>query len=364
MAFDSICIVGTGFIGASIGLALKRHGIGRLIVGVDRLDVVMRARERGACDGAVPETQVAEAVKVADLIVLSMPMKDMLTSLDTIAESVKPGAVVIDTGVTKRALGSWARTVLPESVTYVGTHPLVGGTGRTGVEAADGALFDNSLWVVCPDDGVPADKLREVAELLKRLGARLVKLPPKEHDLIDAAVRELPAFVAVALLNMVEDLEIDLKGVGALAGSGMRELTRIAAGAGDTLKDYATTNRDALLLMVRRFQGELGRLLESLDRGDLETSFERARAFRERIPEQPRGFVTSHADILLHVHRRPGVFAKITGVLQQNNINLLDIESIRARNGDGSLRLTFETLVDAQKAADVLAKEGFSIRKG
>ena len=70
--FHQITIVGTGLIGGSFGLAVKKHGFRGTVVGCDRKPVLAKARKLGAIDRAVGDPIAASAG--SDLVFLATPV--------------------------------------------------------------------------------------------------------------------------------------------------------------------------------------------------------------------------------------------------------------------------------------------------
>lgn len=203
------------------------------------------------------------AVRGADLVILCTPVGTFSHLLDTIGPALAPGAIVTDVGSTKASVVHAARTGIPKSARFVGSHPMAGSEKR-GVEHARADLFEDALCIVTPDDASDADAVAQVEGFWQRLGMRTTRISPVEHDRRLANVSHLPHAVAAALLSMQEPASLEL------AGKGFADTTRVAGGDGGLWRDIFMDNRDNLLASIERLSGELGRLAARLRNGDEE----------------------------------------------------------------------------------------------
>ena len=215
--------------------------------------------------GAVDEhyDNPAAAVRDADLVVLCTPVGTFGRLLDAIGPALAPGAVVTDVGSTKASIVQAARTSVPLSARFVGSHPMAGSEKR-GVEFARADLFRGALCIVTPDEATDPEALAKVEGFWQRLGMRTRRLSPVEHDRRLAEVSHLPHAVAAALVAMQDDASLDL------AGKGFADTTRVAAGDAGLWRDIFLDNRDNVLSSIERLSGELARFAARLRNGDTE----------------------------------------------------------------------------------------------
>ncbi len=141
-----VVIVGTGLIGASFGLALRKAGFDGAITGVSSARAIADAAAAGAIDGGAP---LEEAVPRADLIFLSQTIGRILDTIRRLDPLVQPGALVTDAGSTKCEIVDLARQCITRAQ-FLGGHPMAGKEKR-GASAADGELFRNRTWILTPD---------------------------------------------------------------------------------------------------------------------------------------------------------------------------------------------------------------------
>jgi prephenate dehydrogenase len=287
---DRLLIAGVGLIGASLGLALRERGLVGEVVGLGRSAENLRvARRRGAIDRA--ERDPARAAHDVDLVVVATPVGTIAPLVATLARTLPPDAVITDVGSVKasvvadveRALGATARR-------FCGSHPIAG-LDRAGAEAAERDLFEGRRCILTPTRRTAPVARRRVLALWRAVGMRVEALPARRHDRLYAQVSHLPQSVATALVNAANESEAGGRAL-AYAGTGFRDVTRIAKGSPVVWRDILLANRTAMLAAFDRFSTTLGRLRAAVDAGDadaIETELRRASAARRKLdPAGPR----------------------------------------------------------------------------
>ena len=269
----TVAIVGTGLIGASFGLALRKAGFGGAIVGVSSEPAIRAALAAGAIDRGAP---LAEAAAEADLIFLSQTIERILDTLHHLEPLVRPGALVTDAGSTKCEIVDTARWNV-KRCQFLGGHPMAGKEVR-GASAADPDLFRDRVWALTPDN--PSDletpAAREFRGWLELIGARIVILDADEHDRAVALTSHLPQLVSTALAaTLGQRLDDDQLTV---AGPGLLDSTRLALSPYDIWRDILATNADHIENALAAFVQELEHMRENLRTRQLQTEFDRAAA--------------------------------------------------------------------------------------
>lgn len=275
MPFERIAIIGTGLLGASVGLAIKAVLPGARIVGSDLSSEHARAaRKAGAVDSLAPP---AEGVRDADLVVVATPIGAMPAVFQQIASSLKADAIVTDTGSTKAHVMAWAGEYLPATVSFVGGHPMAGKTSA-GPAAADAALFREAVWCLTPSTAVPGPAVDALVGLIERVGARPYFLDPDEHDGLVASISHLPYLMAIGLVAHL-GREPGWREAATLAAGGFRYASHLSDSDPRMFADISATNRDNLVRRLDSYLAELHSLRDAIAAGDpgLRERYEQAR---------------------------------------------------------------------------------------
>ncbi|MFQ5745708.1 MAG: chorismate mutase [Gemmatimonadota bacterium] len=287
--FGPFLVVGLGLIGGSVALAVRRSG---LFADVRGWDLDPEARKLAVRAGAISadESDLAPALERAEVVLLALPVTAALDWVEEVGPSLRDGTVLVDVASTKRSLIG-AMDALPPHVEAVGAHPMAG-SELSGMGAARPDLFFGSTWALVASRRT-GDRAREaVRAILGAVGAEPFWTEAERHDRATAATSHLPYLLAAALARHVGDFG-DEEAALALAGPGLRDMTRLAASRPQVMADILRTNWAYVRDEVRRFQeglgGFVGRLEDQLS-GDLRPVLEAAAQARRRITKpRPEG---------------------------------------------------------------------------
>jgi cyclohexadieny/prephenate dehydrogenase len=283
--FDRVAFIGIGLIGASMALAMRRAKVTTSIVTCDNS---AKARKTALDLGIVNDAtkDYAKAVKDADLVVIATPVRSYEAIAKAIARHLKPGAIVTDVGSVKKEVIAAVKPHLPKNVHFVPGHPIAG-TEHSGPEAGFAELFQNRWSILTPPPRTSAKAVAKVAELWRRLGAKVDTMQPDHHDMVLAITSHLPHLIAYTIVGTATDLEGDLKReVIKYSASGFRDFTRIAASDPVMWRDIFLSNGPAVLEILQRFTEDLTALQKAIRKTDgktLEDLFTRTRAVRRSI---------------------------------------------------------------------------------
>ena len=280
---NRLTIIGVGLIGGSLARAVKRAGYCAEVVGSGRDKAhLQRAMELGIIDRY--ETDPARAVMDADVIVLAVPLGAMEEVLRAIAPQLKPDAVITDAGSAKGSVVAAAQAVFGEApAQFVPGHPIAG-TEQSGVEASLADLFKERRVILTPLPNTAAAALAAVRELWRQAGAEVVEMSVEHHDEVLAATSHLPHMLAFALVDTLARMHEQAE-IFRYAAGGFRDFTRIASSDPVMWRDICLANREAIVTMIDRFQGDLVVLREAILEGDgkrIEAIFSRAKEARDR----------------------------------------------------------------------------------
>jgi prephenate dehydrogenase len=279
-----IAIIGVGLIGGSIGLALKKSSPDIRIVGIPhREETIQEAINRGAIDEGT--TDPKKGVAEADIVFICTPINLIIPVLKEIAPALKKGAIVTDVGSSKGEIVSRADKIMPRGTYFVGGHPMAG-KEKVKIEAAEADLFKERIYILTPTSKTSKKALDQIAMLVSQLGAKVIEMDPKLHDLVVAGISHMPLAVAAALVGTVEYAEKGKDEMMRCAASGFRDTTRIASGDPILGVDMFTSNKKAVLKMLSAFKKSISRIEKMIKEGDpekIEKELELAKIFRDSI---------------------------------------------------------------------------------
>lgn len=285
--FEKIALVGIGLIGSSLARVIRREGLARHVAISTRSPATLkRAEELGLGDSYT--TDAEDAVRDADLVVVSVPVGSSGAVAEEIAPALKEGAILTDVGSTKASVIAQMQPHVPEGVHFIPGHPLAG-TEKSGPDAGFADLFDNRWCIFTPVPGTDPDALERLSEFWRRCGANIDTMDPQHHDMTLAIVSHLPHIIAYNIVGTADDLESVTKTeVIKYSASGFRDFTRLAASDPTMWRDVCLHNKDAILEMLARFSEDLAFLQRAIRWGDGDKLFDlftRTRAVRRSIIE-------------------------------------------------------------------------------
>lgn len=253
-------IVGLGLIGGSIAQALRGFEDFK-VVGTDKShEVCSRALERGLIDEMGENTE--DAIASADIVYLCMNPKGIIDMLAKHKDRFRPGALVTDVGGIKGAIMDGA-AVLPESVDFIGSHPMAG-KETSGVENADAAIFAGAHYIITPRENSRPENIA----LLRRMAAHMkfrdvVVTTPKEHDAIIAYTSQVMHILAVSVCD-----DPDLFRCRGFEGGSFRGCTRVAALDVPLWTELFSMNSAALCSVIKTLEDNLRAYRETIESGD------------------------------------------------------------------------------------------------
>ena len=283
--YPKIALIGIGLIGSSLARIVKREGLAEHIsITTRRVETLNRAEDLGLGDSY--SSDMADAVKDADLVIVSVPVGSSGAVAEAIASNLKSGAVVTDVGSTKVSVITQMQPHIPDGVHFIPGHPLAG-TEKSGPDAGFSDLFQNRWCILTPPEGTDAGEIAKLTRFWEACGSRVDTMDPPHHDLVLAIVSHLPHIIAYNIVGTADDLEsVTESEVIKYSASGFRDFTRLAASDPEMWRDVCLHNRDAILEMLSRFSEDLASLQRSIRWGDGEALFNlftRTRSIRKSI---------------------------------------------------------------------------------
>lgn len=340
-------IVGTGLIGGSIGLGLRRQGwhVSGRDTDPERLE---RARSVGALDAAGTDLG-------ASLVVVATPASSVAgLAAEVLADPARPDELVV-TDV------SGVKASVVRSVThprFIGGHPMAG-SEQIGPDGADPELFVGTTWVLTPTAHTDTAAFSLVRGVAGSLGADVVALSPEAHDELVAVVSHVPHLVAATLTDGAARRH-DRPALDRLAAGGFRDMTRVAAGHPGIWPDICAENAAAIASALDEVIHDLGQVRAMVGTGDrdgLLTFLERASQARRRLPSRavrPEEL----AELRVLVPDRAGVLAEITTTAGDLGVNIFDLEIAHSAERPHGLMVLVIAASEAERLKDAVEGRG------
>ncbi|MCM2293485.1 prephenate/arogenate dehydrogenase family protein [Allorhizobium sp. BGMRC 0089] len=285
--FKRIALIGIGLIGSSIARDVRKLGLASEIVVSTRSAATLERAEELRL-GDFYTTSAAEAVKGADLVIVSVPVGASESVALQIAPHLRPGTIVTDVGSTKASVIAQMQPHLPSHVHFIPGHPLAG-TEKSGPDAGFSGLFKGRWCIFTPLPDTDAEALARLRGFWEALGSRVDEMDPQHHDKVLAIVSHLPHIIAYNIVGTADDLQtVTESEVIQYSASGFRDFTRLAASDPTMWRDVCLHNKDAILEMLARFSEDLAYLQRAIRWGEgdkLYELFSRTRAIRRSIVE-------------------------------------------------------------------------------
>ncbi len=289
---NNLCVIGTGLIGGSLCLALKKTGACNKIIGAGRSEETLKkALQLNIIDAY--DTDISNAVRDADVIFVSVPLGATQAVFEKIAAGLEQAgnqkAIITDAGSSKLKVQQLAEKVFADTLAgganrFVAGHPIAG-TENSGPEAAFAGLYKDRRVILTPTDNTDSDAIQLVTKLWQSVGAEVETMDAEHHDKVLAATSHLPHLIAFGLVHCLENID-DIEDVFRFAAGGFRDVTRIASSDPTMWRDVCLNNRQPILDMMKRYKDEMDMLYNALQSGDgekLMEVFEHAKKTRDKF---------------------------------------------------------------------------------
>lgn len=257
--FQTITIVAPGLLGASLAIAAREKGIAK--------NVALWARRQEAVDSLLEQpwcarasTDLAEACRDSDLIVLCAPVNRIITLAEEIASFATNNPIVTDVGSVKADIVQRCEAALEGKALFIGSHPMAG-SEKTGMENATGDLFDNRTCFVTASEKSDTDALAKTISFWQAVGSKVIEETPDKHDEIVAQVSHLPHLLASSLATFLANR---CPAAADYCGNGLRDTTRVASGSPELWREIVGQNRHEVLRAIRDYQDHLQSLTAAI----------------------------------------------------------------------------------------------------
>jgi prephenate dehydrogenase len=287
MPIRQITIIGTGLIGGSFALALKKKKFAGRIIGCDREATLEKARMRGVIDDG--SSNPGDAVHGSQVVVLATPVLAIVDLIERIGPSLPAKTLLADVGSTKTAVVECAAKVFGKNAgkRFLAGHPMAG-KELSGVDYADADLFQKTVWFLTPLPGQNLNEglFAEFAGWIDQVGSRIAILPAQEHDRLCAWISHLPQMISTALAAALVEEFGDEAPLLAAGGRALQEMTRVSASPYSMWRDIAITNKKDIENALWKVEQRLAHIRENLATRELAEEFEQAHQLRKIVPKK------------------------------------------------------------------------------
>ncbi len=315
-----VLIVGSGLIGTSIALALRRAGVEVLLDDTDPASVAT-AVAAGAGRRLGPDDEPA-------IVVVAVPPRFAPEVLAEVSRQW-PSATLTDVTSVKEVILTAALERGADPRRLVGGHPMAG-REVSGAAGAVANLLDDRLWIVTPLPESEVEHVRRVHRLIAVTGALPVEMGMHEHDAAVALVSHVPQVLASALAGQLADTDADSVRI---AGQGLRDMTRIAASNTALWVDILEANAAQVAEVLERIARDLSRTAEALRESDggsgpgpvVEELLVRGASGQQRIPGKHGAGPSAYREVLVQIADRPGELSRLFLAAAESDVNLEDV---------------------------------------
>jgi prephenate dehydrogenase len=284
MAIRQITIIGTGLIGGSLGLALRKKKFAGRIVGCDREGTLERARARGAIDEGTANP--GDAVHGSQVVVLATPVLAIVDLIERVGPALSTKCLLTDVGSTKTAVVERAVKVFGKNAgkRFLAGHPMAG-KEMSGVDFADADLFQKAVWFLSPLPGQSLNEglFAEFTAWIDHIGSRIAMLPAEEHDRLCAWISHVPQMISTALAAALVEEFGEQAPLLPTGGRALQEMTRISASPYSMWRDIAISNKTNLEKALWKVEQRLTHIRENLATRQLAEEFELAHQLRKPL---------------------------------------------------------------------------------
>ena len=286
-SFKQMTILGVGLIGASLAQSCKQRKLVQKVVGFGRNgDNLQKAQELNIIDSG--STDLQTAVEGSDLIVLCTPVGVLVDRVREMIPFLQKGCTITDAGSVKGGLVEAIDALVPDSIFYVGAHPIAGGE-QSGLDASSGDLLTGAKCIITPTANTRTEALQRITEFWSEVGMETLTMDAYEHDMVFGALSHLPHVVAYALMNTVANVKTDNhEDILSMSGGGLKDITRIASSDPVMWRDICLENKRPVVTLINQFQNTLENIKTLIEQDQVDAlreTFAHANGHRSKLVE-------------------------------------------------------------------------------
>ena len=248
----NILIIGCGLIGSSVLRAIRARKISTNIFVYEKskknISVIKKLKF-----GCKIINKLDNVSNNFDLIILCTPMSQYKNVITKINKNILNNAIVTDVGSTKESSSKQVRKILNKNKIWIPSHPIAG-SEITGAEHGDKNLFKNKWCVLIKEKNIKKIHLSRLKSFWKKLGAKVIMMSPKEHDMVFSITSHLPHLIAYNLVKTATDFEKEKKyNLIKYSAGGLRDFSRIAASNEIMWRDVFFSNQKNIIFAINLF---------------------------------------------------------------------------------------------------------------
>ncbi|MGO1594361.1 MAG: prephenate dehydrogenase, partial [Ancrocorticia sp.] len=320
---NCVRIIGTGLLGASLGLRMRELGIDVQLEDTSPAAAAL-ARDLGA--GQIADSQAP----APELVIVATP-PDVAAAVVSRVLDTFPHAVVTDVASVKALVVAEVQDH-PGADRYVGSHPMAG-RERSGAIAADADLFAGRPWVITPGRATPQNLVLTIKQFAVEIGALPIVMEPEQHDSAVALVSHTPQLVSSLVAGTLREAPNEAM---SLVGQGLRDVTRIARSDSTLWSSIIAGNAQAVSGVLTEVRDELTRLISALDGGvtdpfapgvlsGVSRTILLGNEGVERIPGKHGGAPRRYSEVIVLVPDRPGELGRLFTEVGEIGVNIEDL---------------------------------------
>ncbi|HJA94048.1 MAG TPA: prephenate dehydrogenase [Candidatus Eisenbergiella merdipullorum] len=357
---------GLGLIGGSIARALREARPDARILACDiQESALLQAEAEGIADETFSELDDfgAPSFCAADYVFLCAPVSHNNANLRFLKKYLQPESILTDVGSVKTPIHELAEREGLSS-RFIGGHPMAG-SERIGFANSRASLLENAYYILTPSAEVAKEKIQDLSELIRSIGAIPLILDYRQHDQITAAVSHLPHVVASSLVNLVRDSDSPDGLMKMIAAGGFKDITRIASSSTVMWQQICLANSVNISDLLAQYIDSLQQVKKEIDNHDAErlyAFFDGARRYRDSFIDASSGPIKKVYTINVEIPDEAGSLASVATLLALNGISIKNIGIVHNREAEeGVLRIEFYEPDAIEKAASLLAARGYVI---
>ncbi|MBQ3665422.1 MAG: prephenate dehydrogenase [Lachnospiraceae bacterium] len=352
--------IGLGLIGGSIAKAAKQIHENITIIAYNRSEKSRILAQNDHVADIVTDT-IDERFSDCDYIFLCTPVEQNIRYLTVLKDLILPTCIITDVGSVKQNI-HLAIEQLGLTKHFIGGHPMAG-SEKTGYENASSHLLENAYYILTPTANVSRERVNELYEIIRLIGAIPIILDDQEHDFAVAAISHVPHLIAACLVNLVKDNDSEDEIMKLLAAGGFKDITRIASSSPDMWQQICSTNKDNIVLLLDKYIHSLQQIMYSVNENSpnaVYDLFTKSRAYRDSFSENNHGPIQKIYSLSCDIIDESGAIRNVANILADNKISIKNIGIVNNREYEGGvLKIQFHDKNTMELAGKLLSDYGY-----